>query len=46
MALQRRVDQDIEAISQLRRERDELLHTIERLRSEHGMVREERDRAI
>ena len=46
VALQRRVDQDIEAISQLRRERDELLHTIERLRSEHGMVREERDRAV
>ena len=42
-ALQRRVDQDAEAIARLRRERDELLQTTERLCSEHGTVCEERD---
>ena len=45
-ALQRRADQDAEAIARLRREQDELLQTIERLRTEHGMVCEERDRAV
>ena len=45
-ALQRRADQDAEAIARLRRERDELLQTAERLCSERGTVREERDRAV
>ena len=43
MALQQRADQDAEVIAQLRRERDVLLQTTERLRSERGTVHEERD---
>ena len=41
--LQQRANQDAEVIARLRRERDELCQTMERLRSERGMVREERD---
>ena len=44
--LQRRVDQGAEEIARLRRERDKLLQTTERLCSEHGTVREERDWVI
>ena len=46
MVLQQRANQDAEVIARLRRERDELLQTVERLRSERSTVREERDRAI
>ena len=44
--LQWRADQDAEAIDQLRRERDELLQTAERLHLERSTVRKEHDRAI
>jgi len=33
-------------VTRLRKERDELLQTAERLRSERGAAREERDRAL
>ena len=46
MALERRVSQDAMVVARLRKERDELLQTVERLRSEHGMAREERDQAL
>ena len=46
MALQQRADQDAEVIARLRRERDELCQTMERLRSEHSTAHEERDQAI
>ena len=46
VVLQRRADQDVEVIARLCRERDELCQTTERLCSEHGTVREERDWAI
>jgi len=45
-ALQRRADQNAEAIARLRRERDELLQTAERLHLERSTVRKEHDRAI
>ena len=45
-ALQQRADQDAEVIARLCWERDELLQTTERLRSKHGTVREESDRAV
>ena len=45
-ALQKRVNQDAEVIARLRRERDELCWTEERLRSERSMAHEERDRAV
>jgi hypothetical protein len=40
------VDQDATVIDRLRRERDELRRTEERLCSEHRMAHEERNRAI
>ena len=46
MALQQRVDQDADVIARLRRERDELSQTIERLCLEHGTVYEEHNQAI
>ena len=45
-ALQQWVDQDAKVIARLRRERDKLLQTMERLRLEHGTVHEESNRAI
>ena len=42
-ALQQRANLDIEVIARLRRERDELRQTIERLRSERGTARKEHD---
>ena len=44
--LQQRADRDAEMIAQLRAERDELRRTEERLWSECGTAREERDQAI
>ena len=46
MALEKRVSLDATAVAQLRKERDELLQTTKRLRSEHGMAREERNQAL
>ena len=43
VALKQRVNLDAEVIARLRRERVELRQTTERLRLEHGIVREERD---
>jgi len=45
-ALQQKANQDAEVVARLRRERDELCQTIERLCSEHGTAREERDQAV
>ena len=45
-ALQQRVDWDTETITRLRRERDELCRTKERLRSEHSTACEDCDRTI
>ena len=44
--LQRRADQDAEAIAWVHRERHELLQTTERLHLERSTVHEEHDRAI
>ena len=46
MALEKRVSLDATAVAQLRKERDELLQTMKRLRSEHGMAHEERNQAL
>ena len=46
MALEKKASLDAAAVAQLRKERDELLQTVERLRSEHGMAREECDQAF
>ena len=43
MALEKRVSLDATAVARLRKEQDELLQTMERLRLEHGMAREEHD---
>ena len=43
VALEKRASIDAAAVTQLRKEWDELLQTIERLRSERGVAREERD---
>ena len=43
MALEKRVSLDATVVARLRKEWDELLQTIERLRSERGVAREERD---
>ena len=45
-ALERRASLDATAIAWLCKECDELLQTAERLRSEHGVVREEHDQAL
>ena len=45
-ALQQRADRDTETMTRLREERDELRRTEERLCSERGTTREDRDRAI
>ena len=37
---------DAEVVTQLRKERDELLQTMGRLRSNCGMAHEERDQAV
>ena len=46
MALQQRANQDAEVIARLRRERDELCQTVERLRLERGVAHGEHDQAI
>ena len=46
VTLPQRVNQDAEVIARLCRERDKLRQTAERLRSEHGMAREERGQTV
>ena len=46
VALEKRVRLDVMAVAQLRKERDELIQTVERLCSERGAAREERDQAF
>ena len=43
VALEKRASLDTMAVTRLRKEWDELLQTMERLRSEHGIAHEERD---
>jgi len=45
VTLEKRASLDAVAVARLRNERDELLQTIERLCSEHGVAREEHDQA-
>ena len=44
--MEKRASQEAAAVAQLRKEQDELLQTMEMLRSEHGEAREERDQAF
>ena len=46
MALEQRAKLDAEAVARLRREPNEVLKTSERLRTERGTVRGERDQAV
>ena len=43
MALEKRASLHAMAIARLRKERDELIQTADRLRSEHGVASKERD---
>ena len=45
-ALEKRASLEAMAVARLSKEWDELLQTVERLCSEHGMAREERDQAF
>ena len=45
-ALEKRASLDATAVAWLRKERDELLQTTERLHSECGAARKERDQAL
>ena len=42
-ALEKRVSLDATVVTRLRKERDELIQTADRLRSEHGVASKERD---
>ena len=46
MALEKRASLDAAMVARLRKERDELIQTVERLCSEHSMAREECDQAF
>jgi len=46
VALQQKANLDVEVIVWLRKERNELCQTTERLRLEHSMAREEHDQAV
>ena len=46
MDLEKRASLDAMAVTRLRKEQDELLQTMERLCSEHGAAREERDQSF
>ena len=46
MALEQRAKLDAETVARLRKERDKLRQTMERLRSEHGAAYGERDQAV
>jgi len=45
-ALEKRVSLDATAVTRLCKERDELIQSTERIHSEHGVAREERDQAF
>jgi len=45
-ALEKRVSLDAAVVAWLRKEWDELLQTVERLRMEHGVAHEDRDQAL
>ena len=46
MALEKRASLDAETVARLHKEWDELFQTVERLRSEHDVPREEHDQAL
>ena len=46
VALEKRASLAAVAVARLCKEQDELLQTVERLRSEHGMAHEESDQAL
>ena len=46
MALEKRANLEVMAVARLCKERDELIQTIERLRSKCGMAHEEGDQAF
>ena len=46
MALEKKESLDAAMVARLRKERDELFQTVERLRSERGAAREERVQAL
>ena len=46
VALEKRASQDATAVARLRKERDELIQTMERLRSKRDVAHEERDQAF
>ena len=46
MALEKRASLDATAVTQLRKEQDELFQTVERLHSDRGMAYEEHDQAF
>ena len=46
IALEKMANLDAMVVARMRKEGDELLQTMERLHSEHGMAREERDQAF
>ena len=46
MALEKRVSLDATVVARLHKERDELIQTMERLRSKCGAAHEERDQAF
>ena len=46
VALEKKANLDAATVTRLRKERDELLQTMERLHSEHGAAHEERDQAL
>ena len=46
MVLEKRTSLDVTAVTRLLKEQDELLQTVERLRSEHGAACEVRDQDL
>ena len=44
--MEKKASLDAAVVAKLRKEWDELLQTMERLHSEHGAAREERDQAL
>jgi len=46
VTLEKKASLDATTVARLRKEQDERLQTVERLRSEHGAAHEERDQAF
>ena len=46
VALEKRASLDVVAVARVHKEQDELLQTVERLHSKHGMAHEEHDQAF